>query len=1178
MQIDRLRFWGLLWLALAVGVSGCDEGSGARVDRTDAVAARPDGGNATDAAGLDAARADAAREAGREDATLADAHAADTMPADGAILDATAPDTALADLGTVDTGLADRGSADAEVANPCQGRPDDTVLAVLVSEPCAFADACALQGHQRQVIQVCRAGRPVQVQDDLICERNTHGAVVSASGFGRCAFDTDCSEIGTRSRTLQVCRNGVATPELAIEPCARATDGLRVQEGTFDACAFADRCAEVGTQARPNGVCRSGVVALEVETQPCSRETDGVQVPQSTFGACIFEDPCVAFGTLTRIDQICRNGAATPEPQQQPCGPRQTEGDLAALGAPVDCEYADACVETGSRVPMDFYCRSGVPTLEPREAPCSRITEGIVADQEPYGDCVFADVCVETGTQSRPRRVCRGGQAIPELQRSACERETDENTVSVGAFGPCTFTDACAEIGSHSRFDQVCRDGIRVNTVTTETCGRSTEGTVLSEGTFGDCSYADPCVETGVATRTRLFCHGGLATPESHTQTCTRETDGVVASRGSGAQCATSEPCGQEGTATRTDLVCRDGVATPEPFTFRCVQNTEGMVIARRVEGPCRFANDCVEGGLWTVIKEVCHGGEPVAESVPGDCYRQTEDTLLAAGDFGPCAYAHACDVEGARARPVELCRAGANRVEWQRQGCVREAVAPACETVGPCPDGDCGCPDARPNVCKDICVRVEDDARFCGACDVACGDDESCHEGACVPRCGDGVLDAGEQCDDGNASDVDGCLHCRLTDPGACAEPCDVEHTAVQLSPQPTTQWMLPEPDYRFPNYGSKVVIDGDWAVASGSAVGLRPLLVFERQVNGEWALQQMLRGDAVESTGSFANALALSDDTLVVGASQDGLRFPNAGSVYVFTRGANDVWSQQQHIVAANAAPDERLGESVALQGDRLVLGLPGANDAHPLAGAVLIYGRDPLGQWQLAARLVAPDPAPNDQFGASVALDGDTLAVKAGTSNQMPERNAVYVFTRAPDGQWLQQARFTKPGLQSTVDFGSVMDLKGDSLLVSSASDNTGTGAVFHWQRDAEGTWALTESIRVPGLPTQSRFGSAIAREGAYALIAAPTHRNQGSVFVYEQVGGQWLLRHRLAAPRAVDTYFFGSAVALRHGRAVVGAIGEAGQGTNSGSVHFYDLFRPTCTDDGKCVALEVDASAP
>ena len=71
------------------------------------------------------------------------------------------------------------------------------------------------------------------------------------------------------------------------------------------------------------------------------------------------------------------------------------------------------------------------------------------------------------------------------------------------------------------------------------------------------------------------------------------------------------------------------------------------------------------------------------------------------------------------------------------------------------------------------------------------------------------------------------------------------------------------------------------------------------------------------------FGNSVAISGETVVVGAPlDDGAAGPNQGSAYVFVR-SGGVWSQQQKLLASDAAASDKFGNSVAISGETIVVG---------------------------------------------------------------------------------------------------------------------------------------------------------------------------------------------------------------------------------------------------------------
>jgi len=128
------------------------------------------------------------------------------------------------------------------------------------------------------------------------------------------------------------------------------------------------------------------------------------------------------------------------------------------------------------------------------------------------------------------------------------------------------------------------------------------------------------------------------------------------------------------------------------------------------------------------------------------------------------------------------------------------------------------------------------------------------------------------------------------------------------------------------FDHFGFSVSLSGDTAIigvpfdddagaASGSAY------VF-REVAGVWQQIAKLTADDAAVNDYFGASVSLSGDTAVVGAIFDAHAGAQSGSAYVFTR-TGCVWTQQAKLTASDADAGDLFGVSVALSGDTVVVG---------------------------------------------------------------------------------------------------------------------------------------------------------------------------------------------------------------------------------------------------------------
>jgi len=220
---------------------------------------------------------------------------------------------------------------------------------------------------------------------------------------------------------------------------------------------------------------------------------------------------------------------------------------------------------------------------------------------------------------------------------------------------------------------------------------------------------------------------------------------------------------------------------------------------------------------------------------------------------------------------------------------------------------------------------------------------------------------------------------------------------------------------------------VNGDQA--DNTAVSSGAAYVFIRK-GASWSQEAYLKASNADSGDYFGASVALSGDTLVVGArneasgaagvdgNQEDNTAPYSGAAYVFVRNGS-VWSQQAYLKASNATKFDGFGDSLALSGDTLVVGAPyervdstGVNGSQAeisglQSGAAYVFIRNGS-DWNQHAYLKASNTGVNDRFGYSLALSGDTVAVGADCEasaamgvngdqldNSADKSGAVYVF---------------------------------------------------------------------------------------------------------------------------------------------------------------------------------------
>jgi hypothetical protein len=357
---------------------------------------------------------------------------------------------------------------------------------------------------------------------------------------------------------------------------------------------------------------------------------------------------------------------------------------------------------------------------------------------------------------------------------------------------------------------------------------------------------------------------------------------------------------------------------------------------------------------------------------------------------------------------------------------------------------------------------------------------------------------------------------------------------------------------------------VNGDQTNESAADSGAA--FVFVRQ-GDSWVQQAYLKADSPVQRDFFGASVAISGDTIAVGAIRadpwhgaSGV-VSRAGAVYVFVRNAG-VWSQQARLQPAASAADDLVGISLALQGDTLVLGAPNDSSVATHSGAAHVFTRT-AGAWHEAQTLKQATPVREAVFGSTLALDGDTLAVGAPyDATGATAAGSVDVFVRKDD-KWSPQQTLRAPTASKNAVFGESVALRGDTLAIGAPhSDLILTlphGEVHTFDRSGT-QWTPSLVMSAPIPRDNDYFGASLGLTATALLVGAngdssgarglngDASRNdapfEGAAYLYSRQGKSYTQSAYLKAMNAEHDDAFGEFVALSDDAIVVSAIYESG----------------------------------
>ncbi|MBN1518880.1 MAG: hypothetical protein JW923_02180 [Spirochaetales bacterium] len=287
-----------------------------------------------------------------------------------------------------------------------------------------------------------------------------------------------------------------------------------------------------------------------------------------------------------------------------------------------------------------------------------------------------------------------------------------------------------------------------------------------------------------------------------------------------------------------------------------------------------------------------------------------------------------------------------------------------------------------------------------------------------------------------------------------------------------------------------------------------------------------------------------------------------------FVYELDASGIWKHVATLKPSDLDPRDEAGTTGAIHGDLALVGAPRRSS---LRGAVFVFARGADGSWTQEAELAAPSPLAGDYFGASLALYGDRAVIGAPDkkAGAIESAGIVYVFKRSG----------TAWSLEATLDDNSWTDYRlgtslamGDGIILAGATgaeyafdpeavDNVACGLVYVYEYDGT-SWSHTRELvpneGIAGLG----FGSSLAFDGDRAVVAALGNPSSGidapvCIFKRDSGTGSWAREAQFVPPSTGSNTHQYRHVSIAAGRMAVSDPYDNRFASNAGIAWVYRL---------------------
>ncbi|MCP3915339.1 MAG: hypothetical protein GY711_07270 [bacterium] len=258
--------------------------------------------------------------------------------------------------------------------------------------------------------------------------------------------------------------------------------------------------------------------------------------------------------------------------------------------------------------------------------------------------------------------------------------------------------------------------------------------------------------------------------------------------------------------------------------------------------------------------------------------------------------------------------------------------------------------------------------------------------------------------------------------------------------------------------------------------------------------------------AASAFGCDVAIDGTAAIVGAQYQDL----TGAAYVFRRsGSGGPWAQEEKLVGLDSIASDEFGASVAVAGNTIMVGASGASGAALSCGAVYVFRYDSTnGVWNQTQKIVASDGEAFDAFGGSIALVGNTALV--GAIGDDGNAGSVYVLTRSPaTNVWTERQKILASDRAPWEFFGYDVSIDQEWAVIGAHLDQDGMGAggayVFRFDLP-NGLWVEHTRLAPFDLAGGDGFGFSVSVSDAQVVVGAPFDDDAG-----EASGSAYVFRH-------------------------------------------------------------------
>jgi hypothetical protein len=361
---------------------------------------------------------------------------------------------------------------------------------------------------------------------------------------------------------------------------------------------------------------------------------------------------------------------------------------------------------------------------------------------------------------------------------------------------------------------------------------------------------------------------------------------------------------------------------------------------------------------------------------------------------------------------------------------------------------------------------------------------------------------------------------------------------------------------------YGYSVDIYGNFAVVgdpldSSWGPNAGAVYLYEK-ISGSWILKQKFYSPFSQEGDRYGHSVAIYDSSIIVGAPfKDGAQ-PDGGRAYIYKITDSTLVREVILDNTMGTSSQDRFGFSVDINRNIAIVGAPGDVFNGPNSGSVKIYLKQG-GNWLLSTKNYMPNGNVGDEYGFSVALSSNNVAVGVPGFDSLYQDQGLVATLRTVGGYFTHFQSLYVDYLSEGARLGHDIDIGIYRIIAGAPGDNkkginSGSAYIFK----ILGTWSLEDSFRPDGLNAFDRFGFSVSIDSDNAIIGSPKKavnpETVSKVYTYSRGAVSWFPENILQQPAPLKANYAHSVSNSGSGM-IVSALSDFPTCEIEGTVHSY-----------------------